>query len=393
MAQLYTEPLMDVINLSQWEILIQKTTFEAGGFMMLSINNIGTTSAPQIGPGSRLEVGGSLYKCMESETPTGTPTEGVCYVYCVPAGAQASFTYSTTGPWWIAAKGGWYNGDNRAVIKFYYTGGNYNGKVLLDSYVAMKAVNHAQPIPTTGGVQVVNIANTKTRATYDLDPGGYRYSLLSGKGEGDAAGKNGGVPVARKTVSGVFLWEGGSIQILTGGDGFSGGAGGGTGTGVAQEGYGGGGGAGEESEIVGIIKTERVRAGISGSARAEGTPGNAGSTGGAAAGISYGVDGYGGGGDGGNGGSPAAEITVGGGGGGGSGAGPGGSGGTGAGSGSAGNGGKGGSSTYASSGTNGANGSGSGINAGGGGGGGGGAPGWRRPQNGAGGSCQIWRVL
>jgi hypothetical protein len=228
MATLVTEPLNNLINYTQWAQLIQKTTFEAGGFIALGLTNINATGAPQIANGSRVEVGGSLYRCMADETVTGTPGAGVNYIYCVPAGTAASFTYSAAGPSWNAVKGGWYNGNNRAVAKLYYTSGQYNGKVILDSYQAIKAVNTDQAIPASGGVQTVT--GTTATSSHTLPAGAYRYEIRAGDGGagGDyeytsAITYKGGAGAAGQAKTGTFLLtDPSALALVVGRDGADG---------------------------------------------------------------------------------------------------------------------------------------------------------------------------
>jgi hypothetical protein len=67
------------------------------------------------------------------------------------------------------------------VAKRYYTGGQYNGKVVLDNYNAMRIVNTEQPIPTTGGVQVVTGTLNQVLST-TLAPEAYCYEIKAGRG-------------------------------------------------------------------------------------------------------------------------------------------------------------------------------------------------------------------
>ena len=111
MAVIFTEPLNEEITYHEWGQLIQKTTFEAQGFLGLGLTGMNGTAAPKIANGSRVEVGGSLYVCNADETVTGTATAGVNYIYCVPAESSASFKYSAAAPAWNAVNGGWYTGN------------------------------------------------------------------------------------------------------------------------------------------------------------------------------------------------------------------------------------------------------------------------------------------
>jgi hypothetical protein len=220
MATIYTEPLNSVINYSEWGKLIQKTTFEAGGFIALGLTNMATTDAPQIAQGSRVEIGGSLYVCESNETITSTPSsDGLYYIYGIPNASSASFSYSGSKPTYNAVKGGWYNGNDRAIAKLFYTSSQYNGKVILDSYNAFFAINTEQPIPTTGGQLVITgTVNQVKKAT--LQPGAYRYDIKAGRG-GDGGG-NGlvGIGADGEVKTGTFiLTEPRVIHYALGGDG------------------------------------------------------------------------------------------------------------------------------------------------------------------------------
>jgi hypothetical protein len=388
----------------------QNTNFNAVtvGHSNLEIGTINNSDAPTIGGGSVVEVNGGIYRASSTESVTNASStadglsppaqNALNYIYAVPKESSLLLKYSSSTPTWSAAKGGWYNGNSRAVVKLFLSGTQYNGKVILDSYNAMQQVNTEQTIPTTGGVAITipgYVANTKKTYRFNLPPGAYRYTLTSGAGAGDANEKTGGIASTRATLSGTFIWHGGPITIKTGGDGFKGGDGGsgqeskfGT---DGEYGKGGGSGAGEETEILGVDKTDRVKAGNSGSGQTEGIGGNGGlgrdggydpgednndpqygrdgSDGSRGQGCGYG---FGGGGNGGNGGFGYSSGATNG--------------------GSGGNGG----SSGGSNGTNGANG-GTGLSAGsnggnGGGGGSGGAPGWARDEGDAGGSVELARV-
>jgi hypothetical protein len=272
----------------------QNTNFNAVmvGHSNIGLENINNSNAPSISAGSVVEVNGGIYKASSTESiSNATTADGLSsptqntknYIYAVPGASSLSFKYSSSTPTWNTSKGGWYSGNNRAVVKLFLANTQYNGKVILDSYNAMYTNNTEQTIPTTGGVAVVipsYVANKKKTYRFNLLPGTYRYTLTSGAGAGDADGKTGGIASTRSTASGTFIWKGGPITIKTGGDGFKGGDGG---IGLSSifndvhyDGFGGGSGAGEETEILGVDKTDRVRAGISGSGQTEGIGGTGG---------------------------------------------------------------------------------------------------------------------
>jgi hypothetical protein len=239
MARIFTEPLNNEITYTQWGQLIQKTIFEARGFISLGLTNLNNSAAPQIEYGSRVEVSGSLYLCEATETVTGSPQLGVNYIYCVTAGSVASFSYSTYPPTWNAVKGGWYNGENRAVAVLYYYGGAYYSKMVIDG--AALPVPDKSVVPFTTGTLIQNVAGGQT-VTVTLDPGEYIIEIAGagGGGGGNSAGGqsyykggDGGYLKQRITFrekTWVFVWAGkGGGKGGGSGDSDGGGAGGGGG--------------------------------------------------------------------------------------------------------------------------------------------------------------------
>jgi hypothetical protein len=300
-----------------------------------TLNPTFNTGSITIAVGGCIEVNGAMFKVTNATTLSKSGA-GPFYIAISDNGdGTASFSLSTTQGTWSQPKQGYYlpNGA-RTINNYTYT-----------SY--------------TPGTQVYS-KTTKGAAIISLAAGIYRAVLVSGKGGGNGSSTTGGVASVTDTVEIRFTHDGiRQLQVKVGGDGFSGGTGVGTG----------GSGAGEESEIVGIVKTNRVKAGNSSNGNQEGT-GGAGGAGGGAYGYGMGAGGDGGGigfGGGGNGGNGSGEN------GGGGGGGSGGKGGVTITSIYAG---KGGDSIYGSNGGNGA----AGTNGGGSGGGAGGAPGWQRPD-------------
>jgi hypothetical protein len=227
MATLYTEPRNDKITYHEWARLIQKTTFEARSFMALGLTNMNTSGQPQIELGSRLEVGGSLYECTADETIVNwAVTNNVTnYIYCAQNGGTAYFFFHFAPPAWNSVKGGWYlDSTYRAVAKFFYTDGQFNGKVILDSYNAIRAVNTEQPIPTTSGEEVAAAAVNQVK-TITLPTGAYRYEMKAGNGGRGGSSKhngeqNGGTGAEGQSSSGTFmLYNPTEIHYAIGGDG------------------------------------------------------------------------------------------------------------------------------------------------------------------------------
>jgi hypothetical protein len=126
------------------------------GFMRIGVANMDNTGAPAIQAGSVLEVNGALYKSAGDEAVGGSPVAGECYVYAVPGEGGVSFQYAGTKPAWSAVKGGWYNGNNRAVCRLTYSSGSYMRKMIMDvfNYKAAYSVDPDIPIPDSGGTLV-----------------------------------------------------------------------------------------------------------------------------------------------------------------------------------------------------------------------------------------------
>jgi hypothetical protein len=196
------------------------------GFISLGLTNIDNSSVPQIAAGSKVEVGGSLYGA--NGAITGTPTaNAVNYIYAVPSEGTLSFSYASTQPTWNSAKGGWYNGNNRAVGKLFYTNGQYNGKVILDGYNAMRLLNADQTVPMTGGMQVVNVTYSLLNIVLmtTLPAGAYRYEMKAGTGGrgGNNKSNTGGAGAAGEQKAGTFmLYHPTLIHYALGGNGNNG---------------------------------------------------------------------------------------------------------------------------------------------------------------------------
>jgi hypothetical protein len=100
----------------------------------------------------------------------------VNYIYAIPGTGTATFTYSTTAPVWSPTKGGWYNGNNRAIAKLYRDSGGYKNKEFL-------AVPES-PVQIVTGTLVERITSNSYKS---YSAGKYRFVLV-GAGGGAGAG-------------------------------------------------------------------------------------------------------------------------------------------------------------------------------------------------------------
>jgi hypothetical protein len=104
------------------------------GHLSLGLSNMDNSSAPKVLAGSVFEVNAGLFKVTADESVGGSPSTGQNYVYAVPYTGGCVFQYSSAKPAWSVPKGGWYNGNNRAVAKFVYSGGQYQRKEIIAVY-------------------------------------------------------------------------------------------------------------------------------------------------------------------------------------------------------------------------------------------------------------------
>ena len=123
--------------------LLQKNSYEAGNTDLTNLMETVDmqrkgyvievdTANKQIEEGAVLDINGGLYYTDSDTTITDNGTawgsisnDSVFYVYAVGGGTD-EFQYSTTAPSFDAPKGGWYNGNERAIVKAYKDGsGNF----------------------------------------------------------------------------------------------------------------------------------------------------------------------------------------------------------------------------------------------------------------------------
>ncbi|MDR3355612.1 MAG: hypothetical protein LBO04_00280 [Spirochaetaceae bacterium] len=281
-----TEPGIDGVSLEDWQTFILRTTKQGGGYFLIADINMNSAAAPVIEAGSRLEINGAFYKTVSNEGVSGGVAAGKNYVYAVPTAGGAYFQYSTAAPVWSAAKGGWFSGKNRAILRFEYTGGAFNNKVLMGDFnydailEAMKKMAGFDIPPDSAARTMVFQKTTQGESSISLPEGLYEVRMRGGpggkggkggkgssptdsaKGEDGENGHDGGV------LSGFFKVSGGSRVVYVdvggpGGDGENGkdsiidttdikghGGDGGKG-GDSPDGGGGGGGAGGAGTGVG----------------------------------------------------------------------------------------------------------------------------------------------
>jgi hypothetical protein len=184
------EPSMTSATFDGWRKMLEDLEKYSNGYLALAARNstdtadvMNTADAPSLK--SVIEVNGRKYLSTIVQA-LSTSGNGQKYVYAAVAadGATLTFTVDGTAPVWDAIKNEWYKSgtSSRAVLKYYYSEGQYNGKVVLDGYEALARVNSRQPIPTSGGGLGISLASPNTVMENTLSAGVYRLEVAGGKG-------------------------------------------------------------------------------------------------------------------------------------------------------------------------------------------------------------------
>jgi hypothetical protein len=250
----FTEPDINLFfdDLNQALVLNNKASFVGRGYINVMFTNIDNAAAPALMAGSSWEQNGVLVFADSETAVSGTPADNaVNYVYARP---DMTLVFGANAPVWQESnnvKGGWYDGNDRALLRFYYSadGPVYGNKTIPDSYNAMTKTNAGYAPPSSGG-HLVGTGAVNAAAAYTIPPGAYRYELKGGTG-GTGGWANydrypsraGGVGAAGETVTGFIFVEPGvpkKVFLSVGGDGNKGGNGGS----FVQDAYDGGAGGG-----------------------------------------------------------------------------------------------------------------------------------------------------
>jgi hypothetical protein len=281
MAKLFVEPRVDQCDLNDWINFAARTTAQGRGYMNITLDNMDSNLQPVIKKGSILEIGGMFFIAdRQDESVNGLMTQmtqGRQYIYAEPYSSRGStfeidgcsFRYSDKAPVWSPEKGGWYgsgvsvSSSFRAIAKLYYNhiDMGYNGKVILDSYNAMYAVNKRQNINEAQSITYttrLHVTAFTDNEIFRIDPGAYRYEV---KGARSGVGGTGysGNPAAStgkgynpnteydgKVKEGRFFHDGGLLTVSVGQNGGNGGS-------IDGDGNGGGGGGGGCSKLGTIV--------------------------------------------------------------------------------------------------------------------------------------------
>jgi len=139
------EPNIKQADLYDWQKLIGRTASQGAGFLSIGLINIDNLNEPSIAKGSRLEVNHSFYHVIANdEIIGGKVSNGRNFIYAEPITIDddpfsLAFIYDAAEPEWDTEKGGWYKAEtsNRAVATFYYNVGQFQTKIILDSFNAM----------------------------------------------------------------------------------------------------------------------------------------------------------------------------------------------------------------------------------------------------------------
>jgi hypothetical protein len=158
MASLIPEPEDTNPDTVDWQALLAKLTKVSGGMMLSRLTNFENTDEPQVADGSRFEINGSYYEVTSNESITGwagISVSSVVYIYAVPDGATSSWIFSITAPTYDTAKGGWFNGANRACWRLFKdASGLYTNKQELDNPVIIPVLMDDPVSPQVGQIWI-----------------------------------------------------------------------------------------------------------------------------------------------------------------------------------------------------------------------------------------------
>jgi hypothetical protein len=165
------------------------------GHMNIGIVNKDNLEAPQIMAGSVFELNGMFYKCSANEPMSGSTSNNVVnYIYAIPNAGSATFQYGTTKPTFFPEKGGWYNGNNRAIALLFMNNGAYYGKRIIKD-LRDELIPDGVGKVSSGGTLVASVSGNEKK-DITLEKGFYRIEIAGSKGgdggEGNVSGGIGG---------------------------------------------------------------------------------------------------------------------------------------------------------------------------------------------------------
>jgi len=106
------------------------------GFYAITFSEMNTLIKPVIQLYSSIEIDNELYYFYASETISGTPSSGICYVKTYVSGSNAIAEMTNTAPSFDSSKNGWYgtsgSASHRYILKLYYDGTNYKLKQIMN---------------------------------------------------------------------------------------------------------------------------------------------------------------------------------------------------------------------------------------------------------------------
>jgi hypothetical protein len=125
------------------------------GYNALTLTHMNDTTVPAIAAGSKIEVNGALFISATETAITGSPSDGVVYIYIDPSGPSAVFT--NTAPTWSDSKQGWYGtggtANCRYVGNFWKSGTSYTNKLYTghSNYTDVKTARYTAAAITSAG--------------------------------------------------------------------------------------------------------------------------------------------------------------------------------------------------------------------------------------------------
>ena len=179
------------------------------GFFNAQLVNPSDNAAPRIKANSSFDVNGSIYKVpADTSINSALPSAGgVIYIYAYRSGSDMQFEYSTQAPVYTKGKGGYYQGNKRALWKMLLlidSGNKFLFKTYIDDpwpHLATYIAGNGASVTSSFPVQYsLSGSNNPSPATVTLQPGIYIVRLTGAGGgggfgsiqDGDVSGSSSG---------------------------------------------------------------------------------------------------------------------------------------------------------------------------------------------------------
>lgn len=132
------------------------------GYNALTLTQMSTTTVPAIAAGSKIEVGGTLFKFDSEEAISGSPSDGTVFIMLIPSGSSITAQFTNTAPTWSDSKQGWYGTGGSAGYRYWpgkivKASSTYTKELFSTSLISQSTFSSSTGALTTPGI-VGNLA-------------------------------------------------------------------------------------------------------------------------------------------------------------------------------------------------------------------------------------------